>query len=155
VCSTERLLRGEVSPIKVAMEGNQICILDDDPSVLRSLKELLESDDFEAKMFDDANEFLDFVRINTVRLAVLDVWMPRLSGLEVQERLHHLSPETKVITITGREDPAVRTRALELGAFTFLAKPLDSETFLDSVRAALGDLPNSNDTPGDESSFGC
>ena len=77
------------------MSEGKICILDDDPSVLRSLKELLSSDDFEAETFDDPEKFLEYVQAHAVRLAILDVWMPRQSGIELQEQLHHLSPEIK------------------------------------------------------------
>jgi FixJ family two-component response regulator len=114
----------------------KICILDDDPSILRSLKELLSSDDFEAEVFDDPEKFLEYVRAHAVRLAILDVWMPTQSGIDMQKRLHHSSPETRVIIITGREEPAIRTLGLD-GAFAFFSKPVDSETFLASVRAAL------------------
>ena len=75
----------------------KICILDDDPSILRSLKELLSSDDFEAEVFDDPEKFLEYVRAHAVRLAILDVWMPRQSGIQLQVQLHHLSPKSRVI----------------------------------------------------------
>ena len=121
------------------MREGKICILDDDPSVLRSLKELLSSDDFEAEAFDDPEKFLEYVQAHAVRLAILDVWMPRQSGIELQEQLHHLSPESRVIIITGCEEPAIRLLALNGGAFAFLAKPLDDEAFLTSVRGALAE----------------
>ena len=106
--------------------------------MLRSLKELLASDDLEAETFDDPKEFLDYVPGHVVRLAVLDVWMPAMSGIEVQERLHHFSPETRVIFISGHEEPATRALALADGAFAFLSKPLNDEAFLTAVHAALG-----------------
>ena len=65
--------------------------------------------------------------------------MPGQTGISLQERLHHLSPETRVIIITGRDEPAIRTLALNGGAFAFLTKPLDDEAFLMSVRGALGE----------------
>ena len=118
------------------MPEGKICILDDDPSVLRSLKELLSSDDFEAEVFDDPEKFLEYVQAHAVRLAILDVWMPRQSGIELQEQLHRLSPESRVIIITGREEPAIRLLALNGGAFAFVSKPVDAEAFLTSVHAA-------------------
>ena len=107
------------------------------PPVLRSLKELLASDDLDAETFDDPKKFLDYARDHVIRLAVLDVWMPIHSGIEVQEQLHHLSPETKVIVMTGHGEPGTRALALDGGAFAFLAKPLDDEAFLEAVRDAL------------------
>jgi DNA-binding NarL/FixJ family response regulator len=73
-----------------------------------------------------------------VGLAVLDVWMPARGGIEVQERLYHLSPQTRVIFITARREPATRALALDAGAFAFLSKPLDDEAFLAAVHSALG-----------------
>jgi two-component system response regulator FixJ len=105
--------------------------------VLRSLKELLASDDLNAETFDDPGKFLDYARDQVIRLAVLDLWMPTHSGLEVQEQLHHLSPQTKVIIMTGHGEAGTRTQALDGGAFAFLAKPLDDEAFLAAVRGAL------------------
>jgi len=65
------------------------------------------------------------------------VWMPKTSGLEVQARLLEVSPDTKVIVITGRETSAIRAGALEGGAFAFLVKPFDDEAFLSLVNQAL------------------
>jgi FixJ family two-component response regulator len=119
------------------MRGNTICVVDDDTYVLRSLKEVLASDDLEAETFDDPQTFLDYVRAHTVKLAVLDVWMPVQTGIQLQELLLVLSPQTKVIIITGQEDLAIRTVALQLGALAFLVKPFDDETFLEAVHSAV------------------
>ena len=66
-----------------------------------------------------------------------DVWMPETNGLEVQARLSEVSPGTKVIVMTARETPTIRTAALEAGAFAFVIKPFDDEAFLSLVRQAL------------------
>ena len=127
-----------LSNFKSSMSGAKICVVDDDTSVLRSLKELLASDDLDAERFDDPGKFLDYLRGQYVRLAVLDVWTPPQSGIRVQERLHHLYPQTREIFISIRDEPATRALALDGGAFAFLSKPLDDEGFLASVHAALG-----------------
>jgi FixJ family two-component response regulator len=116
-----------------------ICILDDDFSVLNSLRELLDSDGFQARTFDNPDLFLTYAREHPVKLAVLDVWLPQLTGIDVQERLREVSPETIVIIITGREEPAIRAAAMEAGAFGFLGKPFEDEVFLTLVRDALGE----------------
>jgi len=116
-----------------------ICVVDDDTSVLRSVRELLASDGFEAQTFNNPEDFLDYAQKHAVKLAVLDVWMPAQTGIQVQERLHDLSPKTIVIIISGREEPAIRGLALDGGAYAFLAKPFDDEAFLASVRGALGE----------------
>ena len=117
-----------------------ICVLDDDFSVLNSLRELLDSDGLEARTFDNPELFLAYAQENPVKLAVLDVWMPQMTGIDVQERLREVSPETLVVIITGREEAAVRVAAMEAGAFGFLAKPFDDEVFLGVVRSALGEV---------------
>jgi FixJ family two-component response regulator len=119
-------------------ETESICILDDDASVRDSIEQLLDSDGLKAQSFEDAEGFLAYAQSHPVRLAVLDVWMPIKSGLEVQALLQVVSPNTKVIVMTGRQIPAIRAAALEGGAFAFLTKPFDDETFLALVRQALG-----------------
>ena len=118
-------------------ETESICILDDDSSMRRSIKQLLDSDGLMALTFEDAEDFLAHARAHTVPLAVLDVWLPKMSGLEVQARLNEVSPNTKVIVVTARETPAIRAAALEAGAFGFVLKPFDDEAFLSLVHQAL------------------
>ena len=114
-----------------------ICILDDDASVRNSIVQLLDSDELKAQSFEDAEHFLEHARSHAVSLAVLDVWMPETSGLQVQAQLREVSPDTKVIIMTGMETPGIRAAALQGGAFAFLAKPFDDEAFLCLVRQAL------------------
>ena len=116
-----------------------ICILDDDLSVLSSLRELLESDGFDSEIFDNPDKFIAYARENPVKVVVLDVWMPNTNGIEVQELLRQLSPTTRVIMITGREVAAIRVDALRGGASAFLVKPFGDEVFLTAVREALGE----------------
>jgi len=114
-----------------------VCIVDDDASVRHSIEQLLDSDGLKAQSFEEADDFLAHARSHAVSLAVLDVWMPDTSGLQVQARLREVSPDTKVIMMTGRETPAIRAAALAGGAFAFLSKPFDDEAFLSLVRQAL------------------
>ncbi len=118
-------------------EPESICILDDDASVRNSIEQLLDSDGRQALSFKTAEELIAHARTHPVSLAVLDVWMPETSGLEVQAQLRETSPDTKVIVVTGRETPAIRAAALEGGAFAFLVKPFDDEAFLSLVNQAL------------------
>jgi FixJ family two-component response regulator len=118
-------------------ESDSICVLDDDASVCHSIVQLLDSDGLKARSFEDAEDFLAHARSHAVALAVLDVWMTKTSGLDVQARLREVSPKTKVIVITGRETPAIRAAAIAGGAFAFLSKPFDDEVFLSVVGRAL------------------
>jgi two-component system response regulator FixJ len=114
-----------------------VCLLDDDPSVLKGLGRLFSSADLEAKTFDDPNEFLSYAQTHRPAVALIDVCMPQMSGLEVQSRLARISPSTRVIIFTGKDDPLVRSTALNAGASAFLTKPFDDEELLTAVRLAL------------------
>jgi DNA-binding NtrC family response regulator len=118
-------------------EPESICIVDDDASVRNSIEQLLDSEELKAQSFEDAEEFLAYARSHVVPLAVLDIWMQKMGGLEVQKRLQAVSPNTKVIVMTAREIPGNRAVALEGGAFAFLVKPFDDEVFLSLVHQAL------------------
>ena len=114
-----------------------VCIVDDDSSILEALKGLLASEKIESVTFDDPERFLDYVQAHDIRVAILDVAMPSLSGIQLQQQLYRFSPGTRVIIITGRPDSEIRALALNGGAFAFLAKPIDDEAFLSSVHRAI------------------
>ncbi len=114
-----------------------VCLVDDDPSVLRSLRRLLMSVGLSVRGFSDAESFLAFARTEEVRLAVVDIWMTGMSGLELQARLSSLSPQTRVIVMTGREDAAAKLTATRAGAVAFFSKPFDDGQFLAAVQAGL------------------
>jgi len=114
-----------------------ICLLDDDPSVLKAVARLISSAGWQAQQFSDPDKFLDYAKIHRAPVAVIDVWMPIMSGLEVQSRLREVSPSTRVIIFTGKDDPLVRSTALNAGASAFLTKPFGDEELLTAVRLAL------------------
>ena len=114
-----------------------IGILDDDASVRNSIERLLDSDGFSTKTFERAADFLAYATEHKLTLAVLDVWLPEASGLAVQQDLRRFSPETRVIIMTGREQPGIRDSAIAAGAISFLVKPFDDEVFLSVVHRAL------------------
>ena len=117
--------------------GTAICLLDDQPSILKGLVRLLASADLRAEPFSDPNEFLSYTGIHQSPLAVIDVWMPIMNGLEVQSRLREISPSTRVIILTAHDDLRMRSTALDAGASAFFSKPFNSEEFLAAVRVAL------------------
>ena len=122
-----------------APRHNSIWLLDDDVSMLKALGRLMDSAGFDVEKFSDPVTFLARLEQATCRLAVLDVWMPQMSGLEVQTRLRENSPTTQVIFLTGRDDPMARQTAIEAGAFAFLSKPFDDEVLMQLIREALAD----------------
>ena len=114
-----------------------VCLVDDDLSVLKSIERLLASDGLSVRGFNKPREFLTHVQAHTVPLVVLDIWMEEMSGLEVQAQLSALSPQTRVIIITGREDQTAKLAALQSGVIAFFTKPFDGDQFLNAVRRAL------------------
>lgn len=114
-----------------------VCLLDDDRSVLKGLGRLLSSAGLHAETFSDPQKFLDYARIHRPAVALVDVCMPQMSGLEVQSQLRKISPSTRVVVFTAKDDPLVRSTALNAGATAFLTKPFDDEELLTSVRLAL------------------
>ena len=113
--------------------------VDDDPSVLKSVGRLLESEGFSVRTFAHPDESLKYMETNSVPLTVLDIWMQEMTGMELLAHLCARSPETHVIFITGHEDDAAQATVMQAGAFAFFIKPLDDIKFLASVHRALGD----------------
>jgi FixJ family two-component response regulator len=106
--------------------------------VLKAVGRLLTSAGCVVQAFSEAAPFLAYISMNRVDLVVLDIWMKQMTGLEVLARLCLLSPQTRIIIITGREDLAVKSIATQVGAVGFFLKPFDEERFLAAVYDALG-----------------
>jgi len=98
---------------------------------------LLASEGFKVRPFNKAEDFLEHVSKNHVPVVVTDIWMDGVTGLEVLARLCAISPKTKVIVITAREDLAARATAMAIGPVAFFMKPFDDEKFITAVRDAL------------------
>jgi two-component system, LuxR family, response regulator FixJ len=119
------------------VELNEVCLVDDDESVLRSMKYLLASDGLKVQAFNKPEEFLAHAATHPVPVVVTDIWMKGVTGLEILARTCALSPRPRVIVITAREDLAARTTAMAIGPVAFLMKPFNEEKFLTAVRDAL------------------
>jgi FixJ family two-component response regulator len=118
-----------------------VCLVDDDFSVLKSIERLLASDGLSVRGFNKPKEFLSHVQAHSVPVVILDIWMEEMSGLELQVQLSGLSPGTRVIIITGRDDSAAKLTALQMGVVAFFTKPFDDDQFLKAVRDALATYP--------------
>src|SRR6266850_2207629 len=130
----------DVTPAKERF-SEIVCLVDDDPLVLRSTGLLLASEGFVVRQFNGGEDFIAYVTTHNVPLVVLDIWMEKMNGLEVLARLCAISPQTHVIVITGREDSAARITATQIGTVGYMIKPFDDEQFLDIVHRALGHQP--------------
>jgi FixJ family two-component response regulator len=89
------------------------------------------------RSFNDPESFLAHVKTHSVPLVILDIWMEKMTGLELQAKLAKLSPRTRVIIMTGRRDPGAKQTAMEFGATAFFTKPFDDDEFLGAVHRAL------------------
>jgi two-component system response regulator FixJ len=115
----------------------EICLIDDDPSVLKSMQYLLASEGLKVRAFNRAQDFLTHAASHDVPVVVTDIWMNDVTGLEVLARLCAISPKTRVIVITAREDLAARATAMQIGPVAFFMKPFNDEKFLAAVHDAL------------------
>ena len=113
-----------------------VYLLDDDPSVLKSTGRLLDSAGWKVEAFTDPIEFLERASTRCPDVAVIDILMPEMNGLEVQRRLQRVSPSTRVIVLTAKDDPSVRRMAMNAGALAFFIKGVESDEFLAGVEAA-------------------
>src|SRR5512143_669421 len=112
-------------------------VVDDDPSVLKSLERLLRSAGYQVEIFTSALEFLDFGHRDAPGCLILDVKMPELGGLELQERLAARDITFPVIFITGHGTVPMSVRAMKAGAVDFLQKPFLDKDLLDVIRGAV------------------
>jgi len=119
------------------VEAKEVCVVDDDPSVLKSIHYLLASEGFKVRPFNKAEDFLTHASKNRVPVVVTDIWMDDITGLELLARLCAVSPRTKVIVMTAREDLAARATAMAIGPIAFFMKPFDDEKFIATVRDAV------------------
>ena len=114
-----------------------VYVVDDDADVRDGLKALFESVDLRCEVFGSAAQFLTRKAPDEVSCLVLDVRLPGLSGLDIQEALVAAQISIPVVFITGHGDIPMTVRAMKAGAIEFLTKPLREQDLLDAVRAAL------------------
>ena|SRR5579859_1099532 len=117
--------------------GRSIAIIDNDESISDSLRELIESTGLVAQCFGSAEEFLECDLHCEVGCLISEIQMPGMSGLELQNRLKEEQCNIPIIFITSDGGAKTRIRAMREGAVEFLAKPLDYQLLLKTVRAAL------------------
>jgi two-component system response regulator FixJ len=114
-----------------------IHVVDDDAGVRRSLQRLLQSAEFEPVGYEGAQVFLDAVSTLTSGCILVDVHMPVMDGLELQERLNELGVKLPVVVMTGHGDVQTAVRAMKAGAADFVEKPFDDERLISALEAAL------------------
>jgi len=123
--------------MNIGHNSRLVAIVDDDESVQRALKDLIESDGLSALCFGSAEQFLDSEARNNAACLIADIRMPGLSGFELQAKLKAERCRIPVIFITAHGDAEMRIHAMRQGAVEFLSKPFDDAVLLEIVHAAL------------------
>ena len=118
-------------------ENPLIAVVDDDASMRGALRNLLRSVGFRAAAFASAEEFLQASQLQDTACAIVDVRMPGMSGLELQQHLATIQYPIPLIFITAHGDAEARARALRAGAVDFLYKPFSEEVLLRAIQSAL------------------
>lgn len=114
-----------------------IFVVDDDPAVRDSLTLLLEQEDLPVQTFDGAEAFLAACRPQQRGCAIVDLRMPGMDGMRLQEELGRRGILLPIIFLTGHGDIQTSVRAIKAGAIDFLTKPITASALLASIRAAL------------------
>jgi FixJ family two-component response regulator len=114
-----------------------VFIVDDDPAVRDAIRWLMEQVKLKAQVFSSADEFLASYVPGTRGCIILDIRMPGMSGLELQDRLKAAGALLPIIVITGHGDVSIAVRAMKGGALEFLQKPFNDQLLLDTVQTAL------------------
>ena len=114
-----------------------VFVVDDDISVRESLELLIRTEGWRAETFASAQQFLDRPRVLVPNCLILDISLPGLNGLDLQERVARERIDMPIIFITGHGDVPKTVRAMKGGAVEFLTKPFNDEVLLTAVRQAL------------------
>jgi FixJ family two-component response regulator len=123
-----------------------IAVVDDDPSVLKALRRLLQARTFRAKAYGSAHEFLAALPDGLPDCLILDLQMPEMTGLELLQHLRDVGIRIPTIIITAHADSGARERCVSAGAIAFLSKPVQDLALFAAIGAASRIVRNG--TPG-------
>jgi FixJ family two-component response regulator len=115
-----------------------IAIVDDEASICRALQRLLRGANYRAESFSSPSLFLESLAASRPDCVVLDLQMPGMTGVELQQHLLQLDDPPPVIIITAHDEPKTRERCLALGAVRYLRKPIEGDTLISSIEEAVG-----------------
>jgi two-component system nitrogen regulation response regulator NtrX len=114
-----------------------ILVIDDEPGIRSTVRDILEDEGHVIFVAEDAIVGLEMLDLERPDLAILDVWLPRMGGLEALAEIKRRKPELEVVVVSGHGTIDMAVRALKLGAFDFIEKPLSLDRLLTAVRNAL------------------
>jgi two-component system, LuxR family, response regulator FixJ len=141
--------RGAATEVSgMVAESIKISIVDDDESMRKAIKTLVELVGIRVESFSSAEEFLSSNSLQDSACLILDVRMPGISGLELQERLARVNHSVPIIFITAHYSEEERARAIEAGAIEYLQKPFSEKALLTAISSALAiESSSACDTP--------
>ena len=114
----------------------KICLIDDDQNILASLSLALKSEKFEVETYSDGISGLEALKDNNFDIAILDIKMPRLDGLEVLQKLRN-SSDIPVIFLTSKDDEIDQLLGLKMGADDYITKPFSQKLLIERVKVIL------------------
>ena len=114
-----------------------IALVDDDKNILASVSMLLEQEGYHIRTFTDGAAALTALTTTPPDLAILDIKMPRMDGLELLRRLRQANPELPVIFLTSKDEEIDELMGLNAGADDYIRKPFSQRLLLERVRAVL------------------
>lgn len=124
------------TPTETEKKQLVIAIIDDERSILKGLKRVLDASNFTTEIYDSAEAFLARENMSDVNCIVLDIHLGGMSGIELWRRLKAMGSTIPVIFMTALDSTAVRREAINLGYAAFLQKPFTGQLLIDSVRNA-------------------
>ena len=114
----------------------KICLIDDDQNILASLSLALKSEKFDVETYSDGISGLEALKNNNFDIAILDIKMPRLDGLEVLQKLRNMS-DIPVIFLTSKDDEIDQLLGLKMGADDYITKPFSQKLLIERVKVIL------------------
>ncbi|MCG3204597.1 MAG: Response regulator protein TmoT [Elusimicrobia bacterium] len=132
----------------MSQPGKSIFIVDDDESIRNSLRRLFLSAGYMAETFSTGTGFLDSVPMESQGTVIMDIHMPGMDGLQVQNRLREFRSPLKIIFITGHAKPGDREKAMANGAYGFLMKPFDDQSLLSLIHKSQTATQDNEKKPG-------
>jgi FixJ family two-component response regulator len=117
-------------------EPYSIWIVDDDDSIRRALRRLLSAAGYDTRAFESAEDFLESSSCLSEGCLVLDIRLPGMSGLDLQEKLASRGVKLPVIFITAHDNPQWQEKAKKAGAVAYLKKPFSERSLLDAIQVA-------------------
>jgi FixJ family two-component response regulator len=121
----------------MALLRKVVAVVDDDPAMLRAMRELLWALDFDTELYVSAEDFISLAAGSKAICILVDIQLGGMSGIELRRRLAASSFATPVIFMTGCDSEFIRKEALEAGCVAFLRKPFEAHLLMDAICKVL------------------